>query len=119
MVEWGQKRAREVAEAAGGMTDHKSSGVCDVNGTGPGAHLMGTCRMGNSPVESVTNKYNQTWDVPNLFIADGSSLPTGGSVSPTNMIQALTVRCAHYIRSRHRDILAQRTTPANADAPAM
>ncbi len=45
----------------------------------PGWRLMGTCRMGHNPQDSVTNKWNQTRDVPTLFIVDGSSLTTGGA----------------------------------------
>jgi choline dehydrogenase-like flavoprotein len=77
---------------------------------------MGSCRMGNNPEDSVTNKYNQTWDVPNLFIADGSSLTTGGAVNPTSTIGAVALRCAEYIKRRFPDIVSQTTTPANADA---
>ena len=65
----------------------------------------------------MTNKWNQTWDVPNLFITDASSLTTGAAVNPTSTLQAVAVRCAEYINRRHGDILAQTTTPANADAP--
>jgi choline dehydrogenase-like flavoprotein len=67
----------------------------------------------------VTNKWNQTWDVPNLFIADASSLPTSAAVNPTSTLQAVSLRCADYIRRRHRDILEQSTTPSNAEAPAL
>lgn len=73
--------------------------------------------MGNTPEDSVTNKYNQTWDVPNLFIVDASSLPTSAAVNPTSTLQALAVRCAEYIKRRHSHILSQKVTPGNADAP--
>ena len=119
LVEFGRARAREAAEAAGGMTDYASTGVCAVNGPGPGWHIMGTCRIGNTPEDSVCNKYHQTWDVPNLFITDASSLPTGAAVNPTSTLQAMAVRAAEYIKNRHSDILSQRTTPSNADAPAL
>lgn len=100
----------------------RAVGAIETNDTGvlnppPGWHLMGTCRMGNSPEDSVTNKYNQTWDVPNLFIVDGSSLTTGGAVNPTSTIGALAVRCGEYIKRRYDDIVSQKTTPRNGDAP--
>lgn len=72
---------------------------------------------GSNPQASVTNKSNQTWDVPNLFIVDGSSLTTGGAVNPTSTIGALAVRCGEYIKRRFGDISTQKTTPSNADAP--
>jgi 2-methyl-1,2-propanediol dehydrogenase len=117
LIEFGRERGREAAEAAGRLIDYASTGVCAVNGPGPGWHIMGTCRMGNTPEDSVTNKFNQTWDVPNLFIADASSLTTGAAVNPTSTIQAVAVRCAEYIKRRHADILSQKKTPSNASAP--
>ena len=80
---------------------------------------MGTCRMGNTPEDSVLNKWNQTWDVPNLFVVDGSALTTGGAVNPTSTIGALAVRCGEYITRRFHDITTQKTTPSNAEAPEM
>lgn len=102
----------------------RAIGATETNDTGvlnppPGWHLMGTCRMGNSPEDSVTNKWNQTWDVPNLFVVDGSSLTTGGAVNPTSTIGALAVRCGEYIKRRYEDIVTQKKTPSNHDAPAM
>ena len=100
----------------------RAVGAVETNDTGvlnppPGWHLMGTCRMGNNPEDSVTNKWNQTWDLPNLFVVDGSSLTTGGAVNPTSTIGALSVRCAEYIKRRFHDITTQKTTPSNAEAP--
>ena len=43
-----------------------------------GAHLLGTCRMGDDPETSVVDRYHRSHDVPNLFICDGSSLVTSG-----------------------------------------
>lgn len=114
LVEFGRQRALEVGEAAGGLMDHGSTGVTDPP---PGWHIMGTCRMGNSPEDSVTNKFNQTWDIPNLFITDASSMTTSGAVNPTSTLGAVAVRCAEYIKRRHKDVLSQKTTPSNAEAP--
>ena len=118
LVEWGRLRAREAAEAAGSPIDPASTGVCAVNGPGPGWHIMGTCRMGKTPQDSTTNKFNQTWDAPNLFIADASALTTGAAVNPTSTRQTVAVRCAEYIKRRHADITSQRKTSSNREAPA-
>ena len=119
LIEWGRTRAAEAAEAAGDVVDTASTGIGGIDGPPPGWHIMGTCRMGNTPNDSVTNKWNQTWDVPNLFIADASSLTTGAAVNPTSTLQAVAVRCAEYIKRNHDHILSQRTTPSNAEAPTM
>jgi len=64
---------------------------------------MGTARMGDDPATSVVDRHNQAHDVPNLYIADSSSLPTGGGVNPTSTIQALAARCAEHIWDARRD----------------
>ena len=117
LIEWGRARAHEAAEAAGGVTDTASTGIGGIDGPPPGWHIMGTCRMGNSPEDSVTNKWNQTWDIPNLFITDASSLTTGAAVNPTSTLGAVAIRAAEYIKSRFSDITEQTKTPSNADAP--
>ena len=80
---------------------------------------MGTARMGNTPEDSTTNKWNQTWEVPNLFVVDGSSLTTGAAVNPTPTIGALAVRVAAYIAAHGSAIREQRVTPSNAEAPTL
>ena len=35
-------------------------------------HELGTCRMGDDPKKSVLNKWNQSHDIKNLFVVDGS-----------------------------------------------
>ena len=67
-----------------------------------GWHLMGTARMGRDSASSVVDANNRAHDVPNLFIVDGSSFPTGGAVNPTNTIQALALRAADYILRQRR-----------------
>jgi choline dehydrogenase-like flavoprotein len=69
-----------------------------------GWHLMGAARMGSDPASSVVDADNQTHDVPNLFIADSTSLPTGGGVNPTSTIQAVALRCAEGIWERRREL---------------
>lgn len=119
LVEWGRDRAREAADAAGGVTDSASTGVGGISAPPPGWHIMSTCRMGNSPQDSVVNKFNQTWDVPNLFVADASALTTSGAVNPTSTLQAVSVRVAEYIKAHFSDILEQKRTPSNTEAPAL
>jgi choline dehydrogenase-like flavoprotein len=75
--------------------------------------------MGNSPQDSVLNKWCQTWDLPNLFVVDGSTLTTGAAVNPTSTIGALAVRAGEYIKRNHDHIVAQKTTPSNRWAPPM
>jgi choline dehydrogenase-like flavoprotein len=115
LTNYGVERLEQVANAAG-ASRVRSTGHQDVN---PGWHLMGTARMGNTPEDSTTNKWNQTWEVPNLMVVDGSSLTTGAAVNPTPTIGALAVRAATYLIKHGSAIASQTKTPANTDAPAL
>ena len=53
--------------------------------------------MGGDPKTSVLNRYNQSHDVPNLFVTDGSSFVSNGCQNPTLTMMALTVRACDYI----------------------
>src|SRR5947209_1715703 len=71
------------------------------------AHLVGGARMGNDPQTSVTNSFGRTHDIPNLFVCDGSLLPTQGSANPGLTIQALAARTADYLISNGADVLSR------------
>ncbi|HUB70695.1 MAG TPA: GMC family oxidoreductase [Acidimicrobiales bacterium] len=66
------------------------------------AHLVGGCRMATSPEEGVVDANLRSFAVPNLFITDGSVLPTQGSANPALTIMALAARCAGYLESTAR-----------------
>ncbi len=62
-------------------------------------HLHGTARMGDNPRTSVVNGDCRSWDIPNLWICDGSVFPTVGGVNPSLTIQAIACRTADRIRA--------------------
>ncbi len=64
------------------------------------AHLVGGCRMGSSPEDSVCDSDHRVWGIPNLFIADGSVMPTQGSANPALTIMALASRLAERLDSK-------------------
>ena len=68
-----------------------------VSSSPPQNLVAGGCRFGNDPKTSVLNKYCQTHDVPNLFVADASFMPTGGSVPYTWTIYANAFRVGEHI----------------------
>jgi choline dehydrogenase-like flavoprotein len=61
------------------------------------AHLVGGCRMGMGPEDSVVDRDHRVWGVPNLFVADGSVMPTQGAANPALTIMALSSRLADRI----------------------
>ena len=68
------------------------------------AHLVGAARMGKDPATSVVDGFGRSHDIPNLFICDGSVLPTQGSANPGLTIQALAARSADYLISQGEKI---------------
>lgn len=63
---------------------------------GDGIHEMGTARMGRDPTTSVLNKYNQSWDISNLFISDGSFMTSSGCQNPSLTYMAFSARAANH-----------------------
>ena len=63
------------------------------------AHLVGGARMGHDPSNSVVDAFGRSHDIVNLFVCDGSVLPTQGSANPGLTIQALAARTADYLVS--------------------
>jgi choline dehydrogenase-like flavoprotein len=68
------------------------------SGLSGGQHQAGTCRMGNDPKTSVTNRHGQIHDIDNLFVADGSLHVTNGGFNPVLTIMALGYWVSDYIR---------------------
>ncbi len=68
-------------------------------GLSGGQHQAGTCRMGNDPKTSVTNRFGQVHEIDNLFIADGSLHVTNGGFNPVLTIMALAYWVSHHIKS--------------------
>ena len=66
----------------------------------------GGCRFGNDSKTSVLNKYCQAHEVSNLFVTDGSFMPTGGSVPYTFTIYANSFRVADFIKENYKSIIS-------------
>jgi choline dehydrogenase-like flavoprotein len=82
---------RQALEAAGGREAwDETDDTC---------HLAGTARMGDDPAHSVVDADCRAWDVPNLWICDGSVFPTVGGVNPSLTIQAIACRTADRIKA--------------------
>jgi choline dehydrogenase-like flavoprotein len=64
------------------------------------AHLVGGARMGFSPDDSVVDASHRIWGVDNVFVVDGSVLPTQGAANPALAIMALADRCAGLLERK-------------------
>ncbi|MGI9119486.1 MAG: GMC family oxidoreductase [Acidimicrobiales bacterium] len=66
------------------------------------AHLVGGCRMAARREDGVVDADLRSFAVPNLFVTDGSVMPTQGSANPALTIMALAARAADYLASANR-----------------
>lgn len=62
-----------------------------------GDHEAGTCRMGDDPATSATNRFGQIHGVTGLYVADNSIFPVMDAANPTLAMVALAIRTADYI----------------------
>ena len=91
-----QNTFAELLEGMGGKAT-PLKGEAAIKKPGEIIHEVGTARMGAKPSESVTNQYCQTWDVKNLFLMDGSVLPSNPDKNPTLTILALAWRSCEWL----------------------
>jgi choline dehydrogenase-like flavoprotein len=94
MKEFAIKKGRAIYEALG------AEEVFDAADVFPATHNMGVARIGEDPARSVCNSWGQTHDIDNLFVSDGSLLPSVGCENPTLTIVALVLRQADYIEEQ-------------------
>ncbi len=96
-----RKMAADMAESAREMFDAAGFEVVSVDKglltEGWSIHELGTARMGTDPKTSVLNSFQQSHDVSNLFVVDGSSHASASCVNPTWTIMALAWRSCEYL----------------------
>lgn len=68
-----------------------------VDGTPPQNLVAGGCRFGNDPAHSVLDRDCRVHDCDNVYVSDGSFMPTGGSVPYTFTIYANAFRVADRV----------------------
>lgn len=107
MIEFGKNKVMEIMRAAG---------ADEVVQEARYAHLVGAARMSPTPETGVCDKFGRTWDVENLFVMDGSVMPTQGSANPGLTIQALAARTADYLISQ-KDAIARGKPRELAEPP--
>ena len=64
-------------------------------------HTTGGAIMGTDPSNSATNRYLQSWDVPNVFVCGASAFPQNMGYNPTGLVGALTYWAAHHLRETY------------------
>lgn len=97
LIKFGKEKVMDVMRAAGAVEVIQEARY---------AHLVGACRAGADPRTSVVDGFGRTWDIPNLFVCDGSIMPTQGSANPGLTIMAFAARTADYLISQGDAIFA-------------
>jgi choline dehydrogenase-like flavoprotein len=94
-----RRQCAHILEATGGTTLLGQYSAYDISRA---THAVGTARMGTHKDNSVVDAFCRCHDIPNLYIMDGSVLPTQGcGCSPSLTIQALALRAAEKMASCH------------------
>jgi choline dehydrogenase-like flavoprotein len=100
MADHAEKTFTSIISAMGGTVRNAPT---TRNGLMPGGkiiHEVGGAMMGANPRDSVVNGWNQSWDVKNLFLVDGSPFPSNADKNPTLTIMALAWRTGDYIAAQ-------------------
>lgn len=69
-------------------------------------HPLGSCQMGAVASASAVDGDGKLWDAKNVFLCDGSVLPTSLGVNPQLTIMAMATRIAQKLRGRFRALAA-------------
>ncbi len=87
-------RAKKILRAAGGWI----SFIYEIDSF---SHAVGSLRFGHGPHDSVLDENCRFWGVDNLFVVDGSFMPTSGGVNPSLTIAANAFRVGDYIAAHY------------------
>ena len=108
LIEFGKNKVMDIMWAAGAEEVVQEARY---------AHLVGAARMGSDPETSVTDQFGRTHEIDNLFICDGSLMPTQGSANPGLTIMANAARIGDYLIAQGDAIFA--SDRRSMEPPAM
>ena len=92
----------------------KAAGASEVITIDRYAHLVGGARMAARAEGGVVDPAHRVFDLPNLYVVDGSTLPTQGAANPALTIMALAARAAdRLIRLGRRGLTEAETAAAS------
>jgi choline dehydrogenase-like flavoprotein len=97
-VEHGLITARKILQTMGAKFDKPLPKAEDAIAKGGQIiHEVGSTRMGDSPTESVTNQWGQTWDCKNLFVMDAGVFASNPHKNCTLTIMTLAMRNSSWL----------------------
>jgi len=86
------RTARKILRRAGGL-------VGKVRLIDSFSHAVGTARFAATPEAGALSPECRVWAFPNLFVVDGSFMPTSGGVNPSLTITANALRVAAHVQA--------------------
>lgn len=90
------EKAKRILNQAGGIECHRLM-------IETFSHALGTARSGQSDQTAVLNPHCQFYGIKNLYVVDGSFMPTSGGVNPSLTITANSLRVAeHLVREKNQ-----------------
>jgi choline dehydrogenase-like flavoprotein len=104
-MQWGENEKKMIGDMMESGTDMMEvSGARNIRPyqvldrtPGLGIHEVGVARMGKDKKTSVLNQFQQSHDVPNLYVMDGACFTSSACQNPTLTIMALAVRSTDYL----------------------
>ena len=102
---WLLDKGLEVLQAAGASATFTESA-----GATTFVLQHGTCRFGTDPTTSVLDRFCRSHEVANLYVVDGSFMPTSGGVPSTLTIMANAFRVADHLVQRLRSGAGKRSS---------
>jgi glucoside 3-dehydrogenase (cytochrome c) catalytic subunit len=101
-----KKMCADMVEQARAMFDEAGFEIIDrdrgILTEGWSIHELGTSRMGTDPKTSVVNQFQQSHDVKNIFVVDGSTHVSASCQNPTWTIMALCWRSCDYLADQFK-----------------
>jgi gluconate 2-dehydrogenase alpha chain len=84
------QRAIEIMEAMGPTSQVENPQITEYNLEDyQSTHIQGGAIFGTSPDDSVTNRYGQVWDAPNVIVTGAALFPQNPGANPTATVNAL------------------------------
>jgi gluconate 2-dehydrogenase alpha chain len=102
MSDYLTEKAAAFGRAVGGreIKVNKRSGSYDINPYQT-THTTGGAIIGSDPKTSAVNRYLQSWDVPNVFVAGASAFPQNAGYNPMGTVAALSYLSAEAIINQY------------------
>jgi len=88
------KKARQILRKAGAV-------FCYVHQIKTFSHAVGTVRMGKDPNSSALDEFCRFRGVENLYVVDGSFMPTSAGLNPSLTISANALRAGEHLVAQH------------------